>query len=97
MYAQLLFSAAASVMVAASATAPKQPNVVFVLVDDLDAHMTNLTELMPSLKKHFIEGGTTFPNHYTSVSLCCPARVSLLTGQAAHNHNVTDVESPHGI
>jgi N-acetylglucosamine-6-sulfatase len=88
--------AAANLMVAATASTLKQPNIVFVLVDDLDAHMTDLAEYMPSLQKHFVKGGTTFPKHYTSVSLCCPARVSLLTGQAAHNHNVTDVESPHG-
>lgn len=38
--------------------------------------------------------GFTFTNHYSTVSLCCPARVALLRGQAAHNTNITFVMPP---
>jgi arylsulfatase A-like enzyme len=75
---------------------PKQPNIIFFIVDDLDARMTS-PDVMPLTKKHMINQGTTYPRHYCTVSLCCPARASVLTGQNAHNHNVTDVSSPEGM
>lgn len=75
----------------------EKPNIMFVILDDLDYHMTDLSSVMPSVKKHIIDQGTTFPNHYCQVSLCCPARASILTGQTAHNHNVTDVHYPSGM
>lgn len=74
---------------------PSQHNIVFIIVDDLDARMTS-PEIMPSLKKHVVDQGTTFSRHYCTVSLCCPARASILTGQNAHNHNVTNVTPPEG-
>lgn len=40
--------------------------------------------------------GTTYNQHYCTVALCCPSRATLWTGQAAHNHNVTNVSPPHG-
>ncbi|KAJ4989041.1 arylsulfatase, partial [Stagonosporopsis vannaccii] len=40
--------------------------------------------------------GTTYSQHYCTVALCCPSRATLWTGQAAHNHNVTNVAPPHG-
>ncbi|KAH7323160.1 sulfatase [Stachybotrys elegans] len=75
---------------------PRPPNIVFVILDDLDALLTDLEDVMPSLKNHMIDHGTSFPKHYCTVSLCCPARVSILTGQTAHNHNITDVVYPDG-
>jgi N-acetylglucosamine-6-sulfatase len=73
----------------------KKPNIVFIILDDLDARMTG-TEIMPSLKKHVVDKGTTYSRHYCTVSLCCPARATILTGQNAHNHNVTNVTPPEG-
>ncbi|CZT23448.1 related to ARS-1 arylsulfatase [Ramularia collo-cygni] len=73
----------------------KQPNIVFILTDDQDLHMDSLS-YMPHLKKYIADQGTTFQNHYCTVALCCPSRVSLWTGKAAHNTNVTDVNPPHG-
>ncbi|KAF7196133.1 Arylsulfatase [Pseudocercospora fuligena] len=75
--------------------APKQPNIVFILTDDQDLHMDSLS-YMPQLQKHITEQGTTFSRHYCTVALCCPSRVSLWTGKAAHNTNVTDVNPPYG-
>ncbi|CAG8930847.1 unnamed protein product [Penicillium salamii] len=73
----------------------KRPNVVFILTDDQDLHMDSLS-YMPNVKKHLIDQGTYYQKHYCTVALCCPSRVSLLTGKAAHNTNVTDVEPPYG-
>ncbi|KAK2764581.1 hypothetical protein FQN54_009276 [Arachnomyces sp. PD_36] len=73
----------------------KQPNVVFILTDDQDAQMGSLS-YMPSVKKHLLDQGTQYERHFCTVALCCPSRVSLLTGRAAHNTNVTDVWPPYG-
>ncbi|RMD40226.1 hypothetical protein DV735_g4905, partial [Chaetothyriales sp. CBS 134920] len=73
----------------------EKPNIVFILTDDQDAHLNSLA-YMPKLQKHLIDQGTLFERHYVTVALCCPSRVSLWTGRAAHNTNVTDVQVPYG-
>lgn len=73
----------------------KRPNIVFVLTDDQDWHMQSL-EHMPLLQKHLVNEGTVFANHHCTIALCCPSRVNLWTGKAAHNTNVTDVFPPYG-
>lgn len=77
------------------ASVKDQPNVVFILTDDQDAQLGSM-DYMPLVKKHLADKGTTFTRHYCTVSLCCPSRVSVWTGKAAHNHNVTSVDSPYG-
>ncbi|KAI0513279.1 arylsulfatase-like protein [Xylaria bambusicola] len=72
-----------------------RPNIVFILTDDQDIHMQSL-DYMPFVKKHLLDRGTFFKKHFCTTALCCPSRVSLWTGRAAHNHNVTDVQTPHG-
>ncbi|KAJ6442199.1 arylsulfatase [Purpureocillium lavendulum] len=77
----------------AAATSGKpagKPNIIFIMTDDQDLHLNSL-DYQPILKKHFADKGTSFRKHFCTVSLCCPSRVSLLTGKAAHNTNVTDV------
>jgi N-acetylglucosamine-6-sulfatase len=73
-----------------------QPNIVFIFTDDQDVHLNSL-DYMPLLKQHLTDQGTSFPNHYCTVSLCCPSRASLWTGKAAHNTNVTDLAPPYGL
>ncbi|OAA37563.1 arylsulfatase precursor [Beauveria brongniartii RCEF 3172] len=72
-----------------------RPNIVFIMTDDQDKLMDS-TDYQPLLKKYIGEQGIEFHKHFCTVSLCCPSRVSLLTGKAAHNTNVTDVRSPYG-
>lgn len=71
------------------------PNVVFVLTDDQDVHLSSL-DFMPLVRKHLTEKGTSFNKHYCTTAVCCPARVTILTGKAAHNTNITDVNPPYG-
>jgi arylsulfatase A-like enzyme len=73
----------------------KRPNVVFILTDDQDLHMDSLN-YMPLVQKHLIDQGTFYKRHFCTIALCCPSRVSLWTGKAAHNTNVTDVNPPYG-
>lgn len=70
-------------------------NIVFIITDDQDLHLDSL-QYQPLLKEHLSEQGTSFTRHYCTVALCCPSRVSLWTGKAAHNTNVTNISSPYG-
>jgi arylsulfatase A-like enzyme len=72
-----------------------RPNIVFILTDDQDLHLNSL-DYTPLTRKYILEEGTFFKSHYCTVALCCPSRVSLWTGKAAHNTNVTDVFEPYG-
>jgi len=72
-----------------------KPNFIFIMTDDQDLHMDSL-KYMPAVQEHFGNGGTFHEKHYCTVSQCCPSRVSLLTGKAAHNTNVTSVTDPYG-
>ncbi|KAK8108011.1 uncharacterized protein PG998_010024 [Apiospora kogelbergensis] len=72
-----------------------KPNFIFIITDDQDLRLGSL-DYMPSVQKHLADQGTTFSKHYCTIAICCPSRVSLLTGRAAHNTNVTDVALPYG-
>lgn len=72
-----------------------KPNFIFIITDDQDLHLNSI-DYQPSVQKHFAQEGTWFKKHFCTVALCCPSRVSLLTGKAAHNTNVTDVSAPYG-
>ncbi|KAF3017781.1 hypothetical protein E8E14_008686 [Neopestalotiopsis sp. 37M] len=79
---------------AVSATGNK-PNIVFIFTDDQDYHHDSL-DYMESLQEHLVAKGTLFTNHYATIAVCCPSRVSLMRGQAAHNTNNTQVAAPGG-
>ncbi|KAH7066826.1 arylsulfatase precursor [Paraphoma chrysanthemicola] len=72
-----------------------KPNFVFIITDDQDLLLDSVS-YQQSVQKHFAQQGTWFKKHFCTVSLCCPSRVSFLTGKAAHNTNVTDVTAPYG-
>ncbi|MGP3949913.1 sulfatase family protein [Streptomyces sp. 7N604] len=64
--------------------AARQPNIVYVLTDDLS---WNLVQYMPHVRQ-MQKRGTTFSNFFTTDSLCCPSRTSIFTGQYPHNTGV---------
>lgn len=71
----------------------KKPNIVFIFTDDQDYHHSSL-DYMQNLQKELVAKGTEFTNHYATISVCCPSRVSLMRGQLAHNTNNTHVRAP---
>jgi arylsulfatase A-like enzyme len=72
-------------------TAP-QPNIVFVLTDDLS---TDLLPYMPNVRR-LQQRGTTFSSYFVTDSLCCPSRASILTGQYPHDTGIFRNTGPDG-
>lgn len=73
--------------------AKAKPNIVFIFTDDQDLWHSSLAT-QSTVQNHLVAKGTTFTNHYATVSVCCPSRVLLMRGQAAHNINNTDISAP---
>ena len=76
-----------------TAPAPARPNFVIILVDDLRwddlavaGHPFVETPAIDSLAR----GGVRFLNAFAATPLCSPSRASILTGQYAHTHGITD-------
>lgn len=88
--AAALLSMAATITMAAPA--PKQHNIVFILVDDLRYDAMGF--LTPGLRTPNIDflakNGVYFPNAVVTSALCSPSRATILTGQTARNHGVID-------
>ena len=74
------------------------PNVLFIVMDQFrgdllgDGRLAKVARL-PRLRE-FMSEAVTFANHYSVVSPCGPARVSLLTGQYAMNHRAVRNGTP---
>jgi arylsulfatase A-like enzyme len=76
-----------------AAEAQARPNVVVVMTDDQDAASLRV---MSAVKQQIGRAGATFRNFFATFPLCCPSRVSFLTGQYAHNHRVMGNKPPRG-
>jgi arylsulfatase A-like enzyme len=68
--------------------APQRPNIVAIVTDDQND--TDDLSVMRKTLRALADEGVTFTNSFTNFPLCCPSRASFLTGQAAHNHRITD-------
>jgi N-acetylglucosamine-6-sulfatase len=86
---------------AAAATA-QPPSFVVIQTDDqtLDGLYATFGEpklqAMPNTLNLIAKRGMTFNRYYVSYPLCCPSRVSLLTGRYAHNSGVKGNIQPNG-
>jgi arylsulfatase A-like enzyme len=77
---------------------PTRPNVVVLMVDDLDlvSFQAGLRAgFLPRLSRLFARG-TRFRESFVSESLCCPSRTTYLTGLYPHNHGVIRNSGPLG-
>ncbi len=54
-----------------------QPNMIFILTDDLDYASA---QKMPELRSLMMEEGVSFENAFVSYPICCPSRATILTG-----------------
>ena len=62
----------------------RQPNIVFVLTDDLSLDLLRFMPHVQAMERQ----GMTFKNYFVSDSLCCPSRASIFTGRFPHNTHV---------
>lgn len=95
--AAMLFLINASAATPAAAQVPNtlKPNIVFFLTDDQDLLLNSLA-YMPNLKALITDNGATFSHYFVPLSLCCPSRTTLLTGEYTHNHEVFTNGTPDG-
>ncbi len=86
----------------AAAETAERPSFVVVQTDDqtLDELYASFgqpkLQAMPNTLNLIAKRGETFNNYYVSYPLCCPSRVSLLTGRYAHNNGVKGNIQPNG-
>jgi len=79
----------------------KQPNVVFILVDDLGARdLTNESSTFyetPNIDR-IAKEGMKFTRGYATCQVCSPSRASILTGKYPTNHGITQyIGGPSGV
>ena len=80
---------------AAPGASAAHPNIVFILTDDQELTLGSL-DFMPRTRALIAAQGTTFASHFVPLSLCCPSRSTILTGQYPHNHKVYTNFPPDG-
>ncbi len=86
----------------AAAEGPQRPSFVVIQTDDQTLDELYATfgqpklQAMPNTLNLIAKRGETFNNYYVSYPLCCPSRVSLLTGRYAHNNGVKGNIQPNG-
>lgn len=69
---------AALALIAASA---QQPNIVWILADDLDWDFKqDRLAIMPNLRTRVRDAGAHFVNHVAAQPVCGPSRTSMLAG-----------------
>ena len=77
----------------AKAAADGRPNILVVMTDD---QAVADVKHMPNVRRLLAAQGTTFADAVDSYPLCCPARATFITGQYAHNHDVSGNFWPYG-
>jgi N-acetylglucosamine-6-sulfatase len=78
---------------AGAGSATEQPNIVFVLTDDLDYASA---KKMPQITSLLVDQGTSFEEAFVSFPVCCPSRATILTGLYTHNNGVEGNSPPSG-
>jgi N-acetylglucosamine-6-sulfatase len=76
---------AGSMRKAKALTGPVQPNIVFILADDM---RKDDLKYMPKTEALLQNAGMTFENAFVSNALCCPSRSTIMRGQYSHNTGV---------
>jgi N-acetylglucosamine-6-sulfatase len=76
-----------------SHAASGRPNIIMITTDD---QTVRDMIAMPKTQALIGNAGATFQHAFVSMSLCCPSRVTVQTGEYAHNHGVMGNTPPQG-
>jgi len=68
--------------------ADQRPNIVLILLDDLDATTSPYWDALPKTRSLLQARGMTFDAAFAPTPICCPARSTILTGKYGHNTGV---------
>lgn len=79
---------------------PRQPNILFILADDLGYHDLSCTGSnyyeTPNIDRIAREGAV-FTEGYSACQVCSPSRASIMTGKSPARHGITDyIGAPYG-
>jgi N-acetylglucosamine-6-sulfatase len=102
MLALLCLLATAGTRSNADAAVPQPPSFVVIQTDDQTLEglyatfRTPAIRAMPNTIDMIAKRGMTLNSYYVPYPLCCPSRVSLLTGRYAHSHGVKGNVQPNG-
>ena len=72
------------------------PNIIYVVVDDLDQILgssfpqTSSATPLPKTRRLLVDEGATFTNAFAHVPICNPSRAATLTGKYFHNLRTVD-------
>jgi N-acetylglucosamine-6-sulfatase len=69
-------------------TGESRPNLVVVVLDDLDETGGPYWDAMPETWQLIADRGVQFTNAFATDPVCCPARATILSGQYPHNNGV---------
>ena len=73
--------------------ADERPSVLLIVTDD---QRWDTLWAMPEVQRSLVGPGVTFENAFTTSSLCCPSRASILTGAFPHTTGVYTQGLPYG-
>jgi len=92
-----LAALAASLCLAPPATAQdeqsERPSILLIVTDD---QRWDTLWAMPEVQRSLVEPGVSFEESFTTSSLCCPSRASILTGAYPHTTGVYRQALPNG-
>jgi N-acetylglucosamine-6-sulfatase len=70
-----------------------QPSILLIVTDD---QRWDTLWAMPEVQRSLVDRGVSFSESFTTSSLCCPSRASILTGEYPHTTGVYRQALPHG-
>jgi N-acetylglucosamine-6-sulfatase len=70
-----------------------RPSILLIVTDD---QRWDTLWAMPGVQRSLVERGVNFSESFTTSSLCCPSRASILTGEYPHTTGVYRQGLPHG-
>jgi N-acetylglucosamine-6-sulfatase len=73
-----------------AASLPERPDIIVILTDDLRWDEMRYPFVRVANIARIAREGAQFTNAFAATPLCSPNRASILTGQYAHRHGITD-------